>query len=477
MRPDELLPTRSPGVSGDLATPPAVGPARPFRLPGHEERTLSNGLRVIFIEHHAQPVVSLNVLVRAGATEERDDQAGLAQITAALLTSGTESMSATEIAETIDSAGGSLDTSAEWDASSASTTVLVNRIETAARLLADVVMRPAFSEEEIERVRSRTLNGLQVSLSNPGYVADLVLAKVVYGATPYAHPISGTPETLRTLTRDDIVGFHARHCVANNAILAIVGDLTVDAAFALAEEHFGAWRTGVADPPPERPRATGGAVRIVVLDKPDATQTEVRIGLAGIHRSHPDYFPALVANTIFGGGAFSSRIGKELRVKRGLTYGAYSRFDTRLHTGAFVLTTNTKTETTAEAIKVIVEEMERMRGEDVPADELKTRKDYLIGSFAIALETPEAVASRLLNAELYGLGKDYLEKYTTNVGAITAADVRRVVNERLRTDQLVVVLAGNAAGFEEELRALGLGSIEVIPFEAVDPLSDTLRRG
>jgi zinc protease len=460
----------------DLSVPPSVGAARPFKLPHHEERTLTNGLRVILIEHHAQPVVSLHMLVRTGAAAEPVERAGLAQLTASLLTSGTEAMSATELAETIDSAGGSLDASAEWDSSSASTTVLVNRVDTAAGLLADVLMRPAFDQEEIDRVRSRMINGLQVSLSNPGYVADLVLNKVVYGALPYSHPIAGTPDTLQTLTREEIVAFHRAHYVGNNSMLAIVGDLEPEAAFALAEAHFGGWVAGEATPVPRHENTAPGPVRIIALDKPDATQTEVRIGIASINRNHPDYFPAIVANTIFGGGAFSSRIGKELRVKRGLTYGAYSRFDTRLRGGAFVLSTNTKTETTAEALHVIVEEMERMRGEDVPADELKTRKDYLVGSFSIALETPDAVASRLLNAELYGLGKHYLESYTSKVGEITAGDVRRVVNERVRPDQLVVVLAGNAAGFEEDVRALHLGPVEVIPFDVVDPLAETLRR-
>jgi zinc protease len=462
--------------AGGLDTPPPVGPAKPFKLPTVHERTLPNGLRVLFLEEHEQPVVSMNLLIKSGAAVEPAERAGLAQMTAALVDTGTETRTAKQVAETIDSAGGSLDVSAEWDATTASTTVLANHAETAAGLLADVVTNPVFKPEEIDRVRKQTLSALQLNLSNPAFVAEQVFNKAVFGASPYAHPIGGTPATIGALTREDIVAFHKATYVPNNAILAVVGDLTPEAAFALAERHFSKWEKGgpVADVKPTPPQT--GKARIVVLDKPDAVQTEIRAGLTGINRTDPDYFSAVVANTIFGGPGFSSRIGQELRVKRGLTYGAYSRFDARRMGGAFQVSTNTKTESTAEAVQIILEQMNRIRGEDVPADELKTRKDFLTGSYVLSLETPDAIASRLLSAELYGLGRSYLETYTSRIEGVTAADVRRVVQARMRPDQLVIVLAGNAAGFEEQIRKLELGTVEKIPFDEVDTLSDTLRR-
>jgi zinc protease len=459
-----------------LDTPPPVGPAKPFKLPAVHERTLANGLRMLFIEDHEQPVLSMNLLIKSGAATEPADRAGLAQITAGLVDTGTETRSAKQIAETIDSAGGSLDVSAEWDATTASTTVLVNRADTTAELLADVLTRPVFKPEEIERIRKQTLSALQLNLSNAGFVADQVFNKVVYGALPYAHPIGGTPVTIGALTRDEIVAFHETHYVPNNTILAVVGDLVPEDAFALVEKHFGAWAKGSPVEAPKLTAPQAGKPRVIVLDKPDAVQTEIRVGLAGMTRVDPDYFGAVVANTIFGGPGFSSRIGQELRVKRGLTYGAYSRFDARQLGGAFLIATNTKTETTGEAIQVILEQMTRIRAEDVPADELKTRKDYLTGSFVLSLETPDAVASRLLSAELYGLGRTYLETYTSRIDAITAAEVRRVVQARLRPEELALVLAGNAAGFEEQVRALELGPVETVPFDEVDTLADTLRR-
>ena len=453
---------------------PALGPSPSLRLPSVEERKLANGLRVIYLPNREQPVVTMSVMVRSGASSEPAAKAGLAQITAALLDQGTKTRSAQQIAETIDSSGGALGASAGWDATTVSTTVLVNRAATAAELLADVLRNPEFKDEEIDRIRTQTLNALQLSRSNAGAVADEVFDKVVFGASPYAHPIGGTPESVRALTRDDLVAFHAAHFVPNNATLVVVGDVTAKEAFDLAERHLGSWER--RDLPAE-PAATAPAAakrRIIVLDKPDAAQTEIRAGMAGIARADADYFAAVVTNAIFGATPFTSRIENELRVKRGLTYGAGSHFDTRLLGGSFQIDTNTKTETTVEAVQVILDEIARLQGADVPAEELAQRKKYLTGAFLVGLETPEAVATRMLQAELYGLGTDYLATYSMRVEAVSAADVRRIATSRIVPDQFVIVLAGNAAQFEKDLAKFG--TVEKIAFDEVDLGSETLRR-
>jgi hypothetical protein len=270
------------------------------------------------------------------------------------------------------------------------------------------------------------------------------------------------------------VAFHKARFSPNNATLAIVGDLKAKEAFDLAEKTFGSWPQGEAAPAPKFTPTVAGKYRFIILDKPDAAQTEIRAGMPGIARNDPDYFPAAVTNTILGGAPFSSRIESELRVKRGLTYGAGSHFDARALGGAFQIETNTKTATTAEAVQVILEQVAGLRAGEVPAEELAARKGYLTGVFVVALETPGAVASRLLQAELYGLGRDYLETYTPKVQAVTAADVRRIAEARIVPDQFVVVLAGNAKEFEEQIRKLG--PVEKIPFDEVDTTSATLRR-
>jgi zinc protease len=453
---------------------PAVGPARAVKLPPARERRLANGLRVLFLENHEQPVVTMAVMIRSGAAAEPAEKAGLAQMTAGLLDQGTESRTAAEIAETIDSAGGALGASAGWDATTVTTTVLRNRADVAASLLGDVIMHPAFAPEEIDRVREQTLNGLQLSRSDAGAVADEVFEKIVLGGSPYGHPASGTPESVRAITRDDIVAYHKAHFLPNNATIAVVGDLAEKEAFDLVEKSLGAWAKGELPPDPKAVAPEAGKLRIVILDKPDAAQTEIRAGMAGIGRADADYFPAVVTNAILGATPFTSRIESELRVKRGLTYGARSSFDARRLGGTFAVETNTKTATTAESLRVILDEVARLRDTDVPADELAQRKNYLTGVFLVSLETPEAVATRLLQAELYGLGGDYIERYTSRVEAVTPADVRRIATNRIVPDRFVVVLAGNAAGFESEVAKIG--TVEKIPFSAVDVGSDTLRR-
>jgi zinc protease len=456
------------------ATPPTIGAAPSLKLPPVQERRLANGLRVLYLPNTEQPVVSMSVMIRSGAASEPAAKAGLAGMTAGLLDQGTATRSATDIANTIDSAGGSLSATASWDATTASTTVLADRAGLAAELLSDVLRNPVFKNEEIERARTQALSGLQLSRSDAGEVADDVFDAIVYGGSPYAHPIQGTAETIRALTRDDFVAFHKAQYLPNNATLAIVGDLTAQQAFDLAEKHFGAWAKGDVAAAPKAWTPTPGKVRVVVLDKPDAAQTEIRVGAAGFARNDPDYFAGIVTNTILGGAPFSSRIENELRVKRGLTYGAGSQFETRLLGGAFQIETNTKTATTVEALDVILQQVSGLRGGDVTADELNARKGFLTGVFLLALETPEAVAGRLLQAELYGLGPDYLGTYTKKVEAITSADVRRIAEQRIRPDQFVVVLAGNAKEFVEGVKKFG--PVEVIPFDQVDTTSATLRK-
>jgi predicted Zn-dependent peptidase len=466
---------RAAAQSKLVDTPPAVRPAPAFRVPPVAERRLPNGLRVVVVENREQPVVSFSLMVRSGGTADPDGKAGLAQMAASLLDQGTATRSAKEIAEAIESAGGSLSASAAWDATTASATVLANRTALAAELLADVVRNPAFKDDEIERIRTQTLNALQVSRADAGTVADEVFDRVVFEGTPYARPLSGTAATVRAITRDDLVAFHRTHFAPDNATLAIVGDITAKDGFALAEQYLGSW------PKPDRPgmlalkrlETKPTTTRIIILDKPDAAQTEIRVGHGGFARNDPGYFQALVANAILGGAPFSSRVENELRVKRGLTYGAGSAFDTRRLHGSFQVETDTKTATTAEAVKVILDEIARFRAGGATAEELEQRKNFLTGVFLVSLETPAGIASRLLQAELYGLGADYLATYNQRIQGVTADDVRRTAESRIRPGEFVIVLAGNAKEFEEQVKQFG--PVEKIPFDEVDPMSATLR--
>lgn len=463
----------APATKQAKQSPPPLGPAKDFKLPPIQEKRLANGLRVLVIEDNEQPIVSLNLMIKSGATAEPRDKSGLAQLAAALATKGTTTKSAKDIAEAIDSAGGALGVNAGWDSTIASTTVLANKTDLAAALLADVLINPAFKDEEIDRLRTQTLSALQVANANAGTVADEVFDRAVYGDLPYGRPIGGTADTIRAIKRDDLVAFQKANYIPNNATIAIVGAIKPQDAFALVEKHFGSWAKGqVAAAKPMAAQATKR--RVIVVDKPDAVQTEIRVGLPAYARGDADYFAGSVTNWILGGAPFSSWIEDELRVKRGLTYGAGSQFDARLLAGAYQVETNTKTATTVEAVHVILDQLDRIRRDGVTQNELKQREGALAGGFLLRLETADAVAGRLLQAELYGLPANYLDTYTSSLQAVTVADVKRIAEKRIRPDELVIVLVGKAAEFEDKLK--DLGPVEKIPFDEVDVMAADMRR-
>jgi zinc protease len=454
--------------------PPRPLPAREVKFPPYDVRTLDNGLRVVTVLHHEQPAVSVRLLVRAGAAQDPKGKGGLAMLTAALLDQGTTTKPAFQIADTIDFIGGGLGTGAGSDLSFVNVVVMKDSFDVAMDLLADVVRNPAFAPEEIERQKQQALSGLQVSAGDPDYLASVVFDRLVYGFHPYGLPNSGTAESLAGLTQADIRAFHARYFVPNNMILAIVGDVTRDEAFAAAERVFGRWpREDVPDvttlepPPPTR--------RVVVIDKPDAVQTEIRVGHLGIPRNHKDYMAVDLALKILGGEG-ANRLHRVLRSERGLTYGASADSQTLKQAGDFMAETDTRTETTGEALRLIFDEFARLRRERVHDRELADAQAYLAGHFPLTIETPDAIATQVLNAVFYDLPLDDISTYRERVQAVTPDDVQRVARQFLYPDRLSVVLVGNASGFLPQLERLGFTEYEVIPIDEVDLMAASLRR-
>ena len=291
-----------------------------MKFPPYELRTLPNGLQVIAVSHHEQPVVSMRMIIRAGGALDPGDKLGTATLTAALLTQGTTEQSATELNDAIDFIGGAIDAGAGSDLTFVSTIVMKDSFQTGLRMMSDMVRRPAFALEEVERQRQQMLSNLRVSLDDPAFVADAVFARLVYGFHPYGLPEGGTPRTIAAITREDVVAYHRRYFVPNNAIFAIVGDVTPEEAFRGVEGAFGDWTRRDLSPAQvaELPDPTR---RIVVINKPDAVQTEVRVGHLGVRRSHEDYLPLNLAIRILGGEG-ANRLHQVLRTERGLTYGA-----------------------------------------------------------------------------------------------------------------------------------------------------------
>lgn len=454
--------------------PPSPQPPAPIQFPAFEQKTLPNGLRVVVIEHHEQPAVSLRLLMRAGAIYDPPEKPGVAQATAALLDQGTQTRSAQDIARAIDFIGGQLDAGAGWDSTFVSAAVTSDHLDLGMELLADIVLHPVFKDEEIERWRKQALSGLRIQMQDPKFLAAAAFHRLVFGQHPYARPLGGTPASVRAIQRQDLVQFHRTHYRPNTAIIAIVGDVRPTEAFATVEKYLGGWEA--SSPPPLPPFATSDrrAPQILIIDKPDAVQTEIRIGHVGIARTDPEYFVAEVFNAVFGGGS-GGRLFREIRSRRGLTYGAYSQFAERLQPGYFWINTYTKTESTVEAVDAIFQELNRIRTEPVAADELRARKAYLTGAFPLQIETPGGIATQVLDALFYGYGKEYLETYRDRLRAVTAEQVMTFAKTRIHPDRSVIVLVGNAKIFEAELKQK-FPTAHKIAYSDLDLLQPDLKR-
>jgi zinc protease len=470
--------TAPPGVRLE-AQMPAAAPTKPFRFPDAATKSLSNGLRAYVVSSKEQPMVSVRVaLTGAGSFNDPESRPGVANMTADMLTQGTATRSAEDIAQAIDFVGGSLSASADEDGTYVTVTVVKKDFTLAMDLLSDILLHPAFKNDELDRRRQQALSDLQVRYSDPGYVADVLLKRLIYGKHPYGLPGSGTPESLQALDRDALVRFHGKYYVPGSALLSFAGDTEAGEAFAAAEKYLGAaaWpgrevqATATPGPVPVQ------GIRVVLVDKPDANQTQIRVGRLGIPRNSPDYIPLYVTNRIFGGG-FNSRLSTEVRQKKGLTYGAYSGFECNRLAGDFSASTFTRTDATAEAARLVVDLIRNMSTGELGPQELNFARDYLAGVFPIQTETAEQVASRILTAVQYGLPADYNATYQQRVLAVSAADVKQMAGRYFDAANLTLVLVGNVKQFRDEIRkTYPSAKYDELAFDQVDLLMPDLRK-
>ncbi len=465
---------QSAGLNWPSERPPRPLAAREVRFPPYEVRTLPNGLKVVVVLHHEQPAVTMRLLVGAGAAADPQGKGGTSNLVASLLDQGTTSRTAQQIADQIDSIGGALGTGSGSDLTFANVVVMKDSFGLAMDLLGDVVRNPAFSPDEIDRQKQQAVSALQVSANDPDYVASVVVERLVYGFHPYGLPGSGTEASISGITREDLQAFHKRYFVPNNMILGIVGDVTSEEAFAAADRVFGNWpRADVPAPAPTAPPPS--TRRVVVIDKPDAVQTEIRIGQLAIPRKHPDYTAFDVAVKILGGEG-ANRLQRVLRSERGLTYGAEADTNAMKQAGAYVAETDTRTETTGEVLRLAIDEFGKLPRQRVFERELADAQAYLAGSFPLTIETPNEIATQVLNAVFYDLPMSDIPTYRERVQAVTPDDILRVSQRYIQPDRLSIVLVGNATFFLPQLRAVGFTDVEVIPLDQLDLTSPTLRR-
>ena len=464
--------TAQPRWPQETPPPPLLAPDVEF--PEYELRTLGNGLQVVYVGAHEQPAVNVRLLVRAGASSDPAAKTGLAALTAQLLDQGSGDREAQVIAETIDNVGGGLAVGAGTDLSFVNILVLKDSFQLALEMLSDIARRPTFAQAEIDRQRQRLLSEMQVSYDDPTYVSGVVFGRLVYGFHPYGLPHSGTPASVRGITRNDLVEFHRTHYLPNNAILAVVGDVTAEEAFDSAARVLGNWSSGDL-PVPSLETPPPPTSRLVVVDKPGAVQTVVRVGHLALPRAHPDYLPMDVAIKILGGEG-GNRLGSVLRTARSLTYSASAEMVGHQFGGEFMAKTDTRSAATAEVLRVTVDEISRLQRERVGRRELRGAQDYLAGSFPLTIETPNAIAAQVLEAILFGLDLDDVEAYPERINAVTPDEIQRVAAQYLKPDSLSIVLVGDASTFVDDLAAVGFDTYEVIPISDLDISAVSLRR-
>jgi zinc protease len=442
------------------STPPPPGPYPALNLPVPKQIRLPNGLNLLLVEQHALPIVSANLIIMSGSDHNPPDYPGLASFTAEMLDEGTRTRSPLKIAADADQIGASLSTGSTTDLSYVATRTLKRNVEAAFELVSDVLLNPAFASEEIERIRHDRMTQILQQKDNPGILAIRVFYDAVYGAThPYGFTDVGTEESIQAITQDLLTGFYRTGYFAANSALVVAGDITESEALNLAEKYFGGWQ-GAG--PTFEPSAMGSkpARRVIIVERPDAPQTVLRIGHVGVARSHPDYAAIDVMNTALG-GLFSSRINLNLREKHGYTYGASSSFVFRRGPGPFLVGTSVRTDVTAPAVLEIFNEIERIREGEITTEELATAKDSISRSLPGMFETTPEAASSIGQLFVHNLPLSYYQELPQQIQNVTVEEVQQAARNHLRPEEAVIIAVGDRSQIESELEKLNLGPIEI----------------
>jgi zinc protease len=412
------------------------------------------------------PIATVIAHVEAGAVCGSRGLEGIARLTAALLLEGTESSDGAELVERFERLGTSVEASADWDGAVVTLTALHEQLGPAITLLAEVLRAPSFPEREVERLKAERLAELLKLRTEPRGLADDMFARVLYQAeSRFVLPEGGTEKTVSAITRADVQRFYDWRYRPGGVTLIIAGDITADEAERLSQKTFGDWSRGETPAPcatTARPARAHRGLHIVA--KPDAKQSELRIGNVGIARSHPDYYAAVVMNAVLG-GLFSSRINLNLREKHGYTYGAFSHLDWRRQAGPFVVSTAVQSESTAPAAREALAEIERIRAAPVTEDELSLATSYLDGVFPIRYETTDAIAGALATLVQYDLPDDFYDTYRGHIRAVSTDEVLRVARAHLHSDALQMLVVGDPDNVRQPLESTGFGPATIYDTE------------
>jgi predicted Zn-dependent peptidase len=450
----------------DRSKPPGLGPAPALKLPEIQRRQLSNGLGVWLVEHHEVPLAQVNLIVRSGSAADPIGKYGVGSLTAAMLDEGAGRFSALDLADAIEFLGANLTTSSTFDYSAVRLSVPVAQLAAALPLMSDVALRPTFPAAELERLRKERLTGLLQARDNVGALVQLAFPRLVFGPTHrYGTSANGVPATIESLGVADLQAFYRGHFRPDNATLLVVGDVTAAAILPMLENTFGTWEAAGAAPlvaavqaPPQLTTR-----QVYLIDKPEAAQSQIRIGWVGVPRSTPDYAVLEVLNTVLG-GSFTSRLNQNLREKNGYAYGASSGFDMRLSAGPFLAAAGVQTDKTADALREFFNELNGILT-PVPAEELSKAKNYVALGLPGEFETTGDLARKLEELVVYNLPDSTFTTLVANVTAITAADVQRAAARYIQPERMAVVVVGDRKTIEGPIRGLNLGPITIVPID------------
>src|SRR5215475_982819 len=421
----------------------AVSFAQTLKLPPHEKIVLKNGLTLLVMEKHGVPIVSFNVIVKAGSAAEPADQAGLAGITAGLLRKGTQKRTAQQFASDIDFIGGSFDAGSEFDYSAVSAEFLTKDLDRGLDIFSDALLHASFPQAEVDKLLAQSIDGIKGAKDQAEAVIFSYYDGYLYGTHPYGRP-GGDELTFKKIQRDAILKFYQTYYVPSNTILAVAGEFNAAELKKKLEDTFGAWPAKTA-PAVNIPAATAvKGKHLLLIDKPDATQTYFAIGNVGVTANDPDRVAIRVVNTAFG-GTFASLLNTALRIESGYTYGASSFFRNQKAAGPFILYSFTKNETTAPAIDLALKVLDDLHKNGLTAAQLDTAKKYIKGQFPPRIETSGQLAARIAASEFYGLDDNEINQLEARIDAVTLESAKQIIEKHFPKENMVFVLIGKAS--------------------------------
>jgi len=446
--------------------PPAPTPLRPAQYPPFQEAALPNGMTLLLIENHEQPSLSASLSFRAGSAYDPAGKEGLSAIVAELLTKGTPTRSADQIAATIEGVGGNLSASSSDDFLTVSSDVLSDHADLAFELLGDVTRRATFPADEVELARTRALSSLEVELSQAEEVAARMFAKEIYGRHPYGRSTSSA--AFKAITRDDVTAFAGRRLRPAGALLVVAGDITLEQARALATQAFGTWRGAPPAAPPSPAPPVKQGTDILLVHRPGSVQSNIVLGNTTFLPTDTGYYAARIATQVLGGGA-DSRLFLILREQKSWTYGSYAALRRNRGIGNWQATFEGRTAVTDSALAEMLRQIDRIRTDVVPDSEVAAAKGFLVGSFPLTIETPRQIAQVVATARLLGLGPDYVRRYRERLAAVSAVRARAAARRVYRRSALTIVVVGDAKELYDKIKVIGPVRLVDIGGKPIDP--------